>query len=263
MALMFAKSVLTTFIAMAAPLAMPALAQQSVPDGPPPEAPPIEATAPAAETAPVSRELTPAEIAAFNKAVTDFAAGQTAQQKGDNATAVAKYDAAIPAIRSAVEADPAKIDNVNFLANALYADAAAYGAQGQMDRVITLYAEAAPYWRKVVEAKPADVANRNILAGLLIQLGNQNLRDHEPGGADPFFEEALTLARQTVVDQPDDAVAKNILLSALVGSSQTTTQEGRRDEAINLGKAMIADDSIDATNRPLIETMTGPPTTEG
>ncbi|WP_442802205.1 hypothetical protein [Sphingobium sp. CR2-8] len=240
------------------PLAPAALAQQATPDAPPPEAPPVEDSA-AADAAAVARELTPAEIAAFNKAVTDFTAGQAAQQRGDNATAVAKYDGALPAIRTAVEADPSKADNVNFLANALYADAAAYGALGQMDKVITLYAEAVPHWRKVVEAKPTDLASRNILAGILIQLGNQNLRDHDRGGADPFFEEAVTIARQSVTEQPDDAVSKNVLLAALVGSSQTTTQEGIRDEAIALGKRMIADGSIDATNKGSIETMTGAP----
>ena len=257
MASTFAKSVIAAMMAVSAPV----LAQQ-VPEAPPPEAPPIEEAAPAAE-APVARELTPAEITAFNKAVTDFTAGQTAQQKGDNATAVAKYDAALPAIRTAAQADPAKIDNVNFLANALYAQAAAYGALGQMDRVIPIYDESVPYWRKVVEAKPTDIASRNILAGILIQLGNQNLRDHDRGGADPFFEEALTLARQTVQDQPGDAVSKNVLLSALVGASQTGTEEGIRDEAINLGQSMIADGSIDATNKPQIDTMTGAPATEG
>ncbi|WP_420142974.1 hypothetical protein [Sphingobium sp.] len=230
---------------------------QQLPDAPPPEAPPVEEAATAEDAAPVARDLTSAEIAAFNQAVTDFAAGQAAQQKGDNAAAVAKYDAAMPAIRTAVEADPSKMDNVNFLANALYAQAAAYGALGQMDRVIPIYVEAVPHWRKLVEAKPTDVAGRNILAGILIQLGNQNLRDHDRGGADPFFEEAVKLARQTVADQPADAVSKNVLLSALIGASQTSVQEGIGDEAIGMGQAMIADGSIDATNRPQIETMTG------
>lgn len=257
MASTFAKSVIAVIMAVSAPV----LAQQ-VPDAPPPEAPPIEEAAPAVE-APVARELTSAEIAAFNKAVTDFTAGQTAQQKGDNATAVAKYDAALPAIRTAADADPSKIDNINFLANAFYAQAAAYGALGQMDRVIPIYDESVPYWRKLVAAKPTDTASRNILAGILIQLGNQNLRDHDRGGADPFFEEALTLARQTVADQAGDAASKNILLAALIGASQTGTEEGIRDEAINLGQAMIADGSIDATNRPQIDTMTGAPATEG
>lgn len=258
MASTFSRSVLTALMVVS----VPAFAQMA-PDAAPPEAPPVEGAASATDAAPVARDLTPEEIAAFNKAVSDFTAGQAAQQKGDNAAAVAKYDAAMPAIRAAVEADPSKMENVNFLANALYAQAAAYGALGQMDRVIPLYEEAAPHWRKLVEAKPTDVAGRNILAGILIQLGNQNLRDHDRGGADPFFEEALKLARQTVADQPGDAVSKNVLLSALVGASQTSVQEGVRDEAINMGKAMIADGTIDATNRPQIETMTGPAPTAG
>lgn len=257
MAPTFTKSALTALLALSAALASPALAQQT------PAAAPPEEAAPAAAEAPVARDLTPAEIAAFNKAVSDFTAGQSAQQKGDNAAAVAKYDAAIPAIRTAVEADPAKGDNVNFLANALYADAAAYGALGQMDKVIALYGESLPHWRKVVEAKPTDAASRNILAGILVQMGNQQLRDHDRGTADTYFEEALTLARQTVTDQPGDAVSRNVLLSALVGASQTSTEEGLRDEAISMGKAMIADGSIDATNKPSIETMTGPAGTVG
>ncbi|WP_062731778.1 hypothetical protein [Sphingobium abikonense] len=258
------------YLMFAAPLALaaPAMAQQT-PAAPAAPAQPTDATTPADTTATpatdattatpaaTAREMTPDEIAAFNQAVTDFTAGQSAQQAGDNAGAVAKYDAAIPAIRTAVEADPSKIDNVNFLANALYADAAAYGAMGQMDKVISLYDEALPYWRKVVEAKPEDTASRNILAGMLIQMGNQKLAVQDTDGADPYYQEALTLARKSAAAQPADAVSKNILLSALIGASQTTTEEGLRDEALNMGKAMMADGTIDATNRPSIEIMTG------
>lgn len=256
---------LTALVTLSAPLALSAhaLAQQMPPAVPQaadaaPATPQATDGAPAAQPAAAAREMTPAEIAAFNKAVTDFTAGQAAQQKGDNANAVAKYDAALPAIRTAVEADPAKTDNVNFLANALYADAAAYGALGQMDKVIALYGESLPHWRKVVEINPADAASRNILAGILIQMGNKELRDHDRAGADPYYEEALALARKSVAEKPTDAISKNVLLSALIGASQTSTEEGLREEAISMGKAMTADGTIDAINKPSIETMTGP-----
>ena len=104
---------LFVLIALSAPLALaaPALAQQ------------------AGQAAPAAGRMSSEQIAAFNRAVTDFTAGQTAQRAGDNAGAAAKYEAALPAIRTAVEFDPARIENVNFLANALYADAAAQGRQ--------------------------------------------------------------------------------------------------------------------------------------
>ncbi|WP_179044192.1 hypothetical protein [Sphingobium lactosutens] len=242
---------------VSAPLALaaPALAQQA----PAPQSAPVDAapTEPAASAAPVVRDLTPDEIAAFNQAVTDFTAGQSAQQTGDNAAAVAKYDAAMPAIRTAVAADPTKIDNVNFLANALYADAAAYGALGQMDKLIALYDESLPHWRTLVEAKPTDAASRNILAGILIQVGNEKLAASDTDGADPYYQEALPLARKSVSEQPADAAAKNILLSALIGASQTSMEEGLRDEVIGMGKAMTADGSIDAANKPSIAAITG------
>lgn len=252
MASTVAKSTLAALLALAAP----AFAQQT-PDAPPPEvAAPEESPAP--EAAPVEpRELTPKEIAAFNQAVSDFTAGQTAQQAGDNQGAVAKYDAALPAIRVAVEADPTKIDNVNFLANALYADAAAYMALGQMDKVTPLYTESLPHWRKLLEEKPEDATSRNILAGILIQLGNQKLAALDNAAADPYYQEALALGRKAVETQPDDKIAKNILLSALIGASQTSMEEGLRDETLNLGKAMMADGTIDAANRPSIEILTG------
>ncbi|MCI4591158.1 hypothetical protein MOK15_13785 [Sphingobium sp. BYY-5] len=247
---MLTQSVLTALVSAPLALAAPVLAQQAPTTQPTPQGAP-------AETAPVAREMTPDEIAAFNQAVTDFTAGQSAQQTGDNANAVIKYDAAMPAIRTAVEADPGKIDNVTFLANALYADAAAYSALGQMDRMIALYDESLPHWRKVVEAKPADAASRNILAGILIQIGNQKLATSDTNGADPYYQEALPLARQSVAEQPGDAAAKNILLSALIGASQTSMEEGLRDELIGMGKAMIADGSIDAANKPSIDALTG------
>lgn len=252
MAQLLTKSVLTALMAVAAPLALcaPTLAQEA----PAAQDAPVEATDPAA---PVAKEMTPDQIAAFNQAVTDFTAGQSAQQTGDNAGAVAKYDVALPPIRTAVELDPTKIDNVNFLANALYADAAAYGALGQMDKVIALYDESLPHWRKVVETKPTDPASRNILAGILIQVGNQKLAASDTDGADPYYQEALPLARKSVEEQPADAASKNILLSALIGASQTSMVEGLRDEVIAMGKAMTADGSIDAANKPSIAALTG------
>ncbi|MBU0869378.1 MAG: hypothetical protein KJ876_14890, partial [Alphaproteobacteria bacterium] len=137
-------------MSLSAPLALatPAMAQDA-PAAPAAATPDTEAATQSAT--PAAAEMTPEQITAFNSAVTAFTAGQAAQQAGDNAGAVAKYDAALPAIRTAVEVDPSKIENVNFLANALYADAAAYGALGQMDKVIALYGESLPYWRKVVE----------------------------------------------------------------------------------------------------------------
>ena len=175
----------------------------------------------------------------------------------DNAAAAAKYEAALPAIRTAVQADPARIDNVNFLANALYADAAAQGALGRMDKVIALYTESAPYWRKLVEAKPTDAASRNIFAGILIQMGNQKLVGGDKTAADPLYEEALALARKSVAENGTDAVSRNILLSALIGASQTANDPALSAEALTMGKAMLSDGTIDAMNKPSIEAMTG------
>lgn len=243
------KSVLTALLLL--PIATPALAQQT-PAAPAQAAPAQGSAAPQQGQAQAAGagQMTPEQIAAFNTAVTDFTAGQSAQQAGDNAGAVAKYDAALPAIRVAVESDPSKTDNVNFLANALYANAAAYGALGQMDKVIALYNEALPHWRKVVEAKPADAASRNILAGILIQVGNQKLAAQDKAGSAPLYQEALPLARKSVEEKPTDALSKNILLSALIGASGSTGDAAIQTEAVTMSKAMIADGTVDAANKP-------------
>ncbi|WP_066702963.1 tetratricopeptide repeat protein [Sphingobium amiense] len=245
------RSIVPALLVLAA---APAFAQDAPPAAPPGVAPAPEAAAP--EAPPAARELTSAEIVAFNKALTDFSAAQAAQQKGDNQGAVARYDAALPAIRTAVEADPSKIDNVNFLANALYADAAAYGVLGQMDKVIPLYEESLPHWRTIVAAKPEDAASRAILAGILVQIGNLKLGVQDRSGARPYYAEALALSRKAVADAPADNVAKNLLLSALIGAGQTSTEEGMLEEALAMGKAMMADGTIDASNRPTVEAMT-------
>jgi tetratricopeptide (TPR) repeat protein len=234
------------FAAFALPLlaAKPVLAQEAAPAAP-------------AAAAPAAAQMTPEQITAFNQAVTDFTAGQTAQQGGDNATAATKYQAALPAIRKAVEVQPDNIDNVNFLANALYANAAALGAQGKLDEMITLFGEAAPHFRKVVAAKPADAASRNLLAGVVTQMGNQKLIAKDKPGADTLYAEAVTLARKSVVEKAADPVAKNLLLSALIGQSQTSADPKVKEEALTLGKAMLADGSVDAVNKPSVEAMTG------
>lgn len=224
-------------------LAVPAFAQDTAP------AASAEAAAPAAQ-------MTPEQITAFNQAVKDFTAGQAAQQTGDNAVALAKYEAALPAIRTAAQVQPSS-ENVSFLGNMLYVAAVANGSLQKFDAMLALFEEAAPHWRSVVAAKPADAASRNILAGMLVQLGNSRLTEQDKAGADPLYAEAITLARKSVAENAADAAANNLLLSALMGASQTSTDPKLREEAVALGKKMLADGTIDAANKPAAEAITG------
>ena len=112
-------------------------------------------------------------------------------------------------------------------------------------------------WRKVVEAKPADAASRNILAGILIQMGNQKLAAQDKVGSAPLYAEALTLARKSASENANDKVTKNILLSALIGSSQTSSDPALKTEAVTLSKTMLANGTVDATNKPAAEALTG------
>lgn len=226
-------------ISLTLSIALSAAAQEA---GSTPAAPAPADQAPAAT-------LSQEQIVAFNKAVTDFTAGQQAQQKGDNATAVVKYEAALPAIRDAVKTQPDKIDNVNFLANALYATAAANAALQKLDAVAPLYEESLPHWRKIVAAKPADAQSRGVLTGILIQLGNFKLGKQDKAGAAPFYAEAIPLARKAVAEQ-SNPVNRNLLLASLIGASQTSEDAALKAEAATLSKAMIADGSVDAANKP-------------
>lgn len=238
----------TALIALMMTMTAPAIAQTAAAPATPTPATPAPAGA---------AQMSQAQVAAFNQAVTDFTAGQTAQQGGDNAGALAKYEAALPAIRTAVQVQPDNIDNVNFLANALYAAAAAAGAQQKLDATLAYYEESVPFWRKIVAAKPADAISRDILAGIVIQLGNAKLAKQDKAGADPFYAEGLALARKSVAAKPADPVAKNILLSALVGASQTSADTKIKDEAVAMSKAMLADNSVDAVNKPSAQALAG------
>lgn len=231
------KAFLTTLFFSAA---LPAAAQETAPAAQAPAATPAATPAPA---------LSQAQIAAFNKAVTDFTAGQQAQQKGDNATALAKYEVALPAIRDAVKTQPGKIENVNFLANALYAAAAANAALQKLDAVAPLYEESLPYWRQVVQAKPTDAQSRGVLTGILIQTANFKLGKQDKAGAAPLYAEAVPLARKAVAEQTN-AVNRNLLLAALIGASQTSEDAALKAEAATMSEAMIADGTVDAANRP-------------
>ncbi|WP_257558552.1 hypothetical protein [Sphingobium sp. CFD-2] len=232
------KILLTTLLLSTA---LPAAAQE-------PASPPAGSAAPASAPAPAPA-LSQEQIVAFNKAVTDFTAGQQAQQKGDNATALAKYEAALPAIRDAVKTQPDKIENVNFLANALYATAAANAALQKLDAVAPLYEESLPHWRKVVTVNPADAQSRGVLTGILIQLGNFKLGKQDKAGAAPLYAEAVPLARKAVAEQSSPA-NRNLLLAALIGASQTSEDAALKGEAASMSKAMIADGTVDAANRP-------------
>ena len=54
-----------------------------------------------------------------------------------------------------------------------------------------------------------------------------------------------------------DAVNKNILLSALIGASQSAGDPALQTEAVAMSKAMIADGSVDATNKPAAQALSG------
>jgi len=225
---------------------VPALAQQT--EG---------AAAPAAEraAAPAST-LTAEQATAFNQAVADFTAAQKAQQANDNATASAKYAAALPAIRDVVKAQPDNIDNVAFLANALYASAAAEIALQKTDQGVALMEESIPYWRKSVAAKPADTTSQQVLTSLVTQVANVKLSKQDKAGAAPLYAEGLTLGRKLVAATPD-ATNRNLLLGALIGASQTSDDAAIKAEAASLSKTMLADGSVDAANKPAAEVLGG------
>ncbi|WP_150295417.1 hypothetical protein [Sphingobium estronivorans] len=196
------------------------------------------------------------QIVAFNKAVADFTAGQQAQQAGDNVTAVTRYDAALPAIRDSVKAQPDNLNNVNFLANALYAAAAANVALKKIDAVPPLYEESLPYWRKVVDAKPTDATSSMVLTSVLIQLGNFKLSKQDKEGAAPLYVEAMSLARKSV-GANGNAANRNLLLSAIIGASQTSDDPALKSEGAAMSKAMMADGTVDAVNKPAAQILAG------
>src|SRR3546814_2451617 len=94
--------------------------------------------------------------------------------------------------------------DLSFLANTLYADAAAQAAVQNFDAVISLYQEALPQWRKIVAAKPADANSRNILAGMLVQLGNKSLSGQDKATANGYYKEATELARKSATARSEE-----------------------------------------------------------
>src|SRR3546814_8991590 len=87
-------------------------------------------------------KMTQEQIAAFNQAVADFTAGQQLQKAANNAGVIAKYEGALPEIRTAVKVQTNNMDYVSFLANTLYADAAEQEAVQNFDAVLSVYQEA-------------------------------------------------------------------------------------------------------------------------
>jgi tetratricopeptide (TPR) repeat protein len=201
--------------------------------------------------------LTPAQVTAFNKAVADFTEGQKLQQAGDNAGAAAKYDAALPAVRAAAQAEPANMDYTSFLANLLYAQAAAQAGAGKTDAIEPLFKDAAPLWAKVIAAKPADAASRNVYGNILVQLGNAALGRQDKAAADPYYRQAVDLGRKAVAENGTDAANRNLLLAGLIGLSQTSTDQAIAKEAVDMSKQMLADGSVDAINKPAAQTLAG------
>src|SRR3546814_19524360 len=88
---------------------------------------------------------------------------------------------------------------------------------------------------------------------MLVQLGNKSLSGQDKATANGYYKEATELARKSATAAPTDAVSKNLLLSALIGLSQTSEDKAVRDEAVTMGKTMMADGTIDTVNKPSIE----------
>src|SRR3546814_13361817 len=74
----------------------------------------------------------------------------------------------------------------------------------------------------------------------------KSLSGQDKATANGYYKEATELARKSATAAPTDAVSKNLLLSALIGLSQTSEDKAVRDEAVALGKTMMADGTIDA-----------------
>src|SRR3546814_11372563 len=75
---------------------------------------------------------------------------------------------------------------------------------------------------------------------MLVQLGNKSLSGQDKATANGYYKEATALARKSATAAPTDAVSKNLLLSALIGLSQTSEDKAVRDEAVAMGKTMLA-----------------------
>src|SRR3546814_3594136 len=84
---------------------------------------------------------------------------------------------------------------------------------------------------------------------MLVQLGNKSLSGQDKATANGYYKEATELARKSATAAPTDAVSKNLLLSALIGLSQTSEDKAVRDEAVAMGKTMMADGTIAAVNK--------------
>lgn len=194
-------------------------------------------------------ELSAQQTAAYNSAIAEFTDGQKAQQAGDNAAALLKYEIALPAIRDVVRTQPDNVANIKFLANVLYVAAVAKATSQSFDLAIPLLEESVPHWRKAVENDKTDMQGQTLLTSILTQLGNAKLAKADKVGAAPLYAEAVTRAREAVGASatPEN---KNLLLGALIGASQTSDEASLKTEASRLSKSMIAEGSVNAANMP-------------
>lgn len=254
------RPVLTALFVTAIPFT-PAMAQDSAapanaaPAQAAPAQPAAAQPADAAAATPAST-LTPEQITAFNEGVKSFTEAQKAQQAGDNAGALAKYQAALPGIRAVVQAQPDNIENTQFLSNALMATAATQAALKNVDAILPLYEESVPLLRKVVAAKPTDAPTRALFTSVLTQLGNAKLGAQDKAAAAPLYDEAAGLARKAVAEQATPA-NRNQLLAALIGASQAKDDPAIKVEAAQLSKTMLAEGSVDAANKPSAQILAG------
>jgi len=202
-----------------------------------------------AEEATPQNSLSTEQTSAFSTAINEFTAAQKAQQAGNNTIALSGYERALPAIRKVVEVQPDNLANVKFLANVLYVTAIAKASTQNFDAAMPLLEESLPQWRKIVAQEGSDTQSQTLFASILTQLGNAKTGKQDKTGALPLYTEAIAQARQALTKKPDKS-SKNLLLGALIGASQAGDDPVLKSEVAAMSRSMIADGSVDATNRP-------------
>jgi len=202
-------------------------------------------------------QLTAEQIEAQNQAIADFTAAQQAQAAGNQTEALAKINAALPAIRDIAARDASNVQNAGFLASALTIAANAQGALGNIDAIAPLYAEAAPQWTKVYQADKTNQGVRDTLVSVLVNLGNFNLSKANKTEAQPYFEQALAIAKEGRSADPASPELANAEFSALIGLNQSTGDAAYLDQAKTVGAELREKGIVNAANEPSVTAILG------
>lgn len=205
----------------------------------------------------VADETVAPEYEAQSTAMASYQEGLAMLEAGDNAGAKAKFDSALPVLRTIATSRANEAAVQQFIASALSQAANAEIGLGNSSAATALQTEAIDHWRAAYFSDKTNMPARNLLLEFLNSAGDAKILAGMNADAGPYFSEAMAIADDAMTTMPDDTDLANYKLTALVGLHRVDDSAGYLDMAEVIAADLKAKGAVSARNRNSVDALTG------